>query len=48
MIYLFSKTPKPAVGSSHSPLVPAVLSPGVKQPDSEIDHSNLCSADVKN
>jgi hypothetical protein len=48
--FVFSITSKSVLGSTQSPiqLAPGALSPGVKQPGSEADHSTPCSAEVKN
>jgi hypothetical protein len=48
--FLFSKSSRPALGSTQPPIqwVPGVLSPGVKRPGREADHSHPASAEVKN
>jgi hypothetical protein len=47
--FLFSKSSRPAVGSTQSPnqLVPGALSSGVKRPGREVDHSPQTRAEVK-
>jgi hypothetical protein len=42
--FYFSMLSRPALGSTQPPLqwVPGALSPGVKRPGREADHSNLC------
>jgi hypothetical protein len=47
--FLFSKSSTPALGSTQPPIqwVPGVLSPGVKQPGREANHSPPASAEVK-
>jgi hypothetical protein len=46
---IFSTSFRPALGSTQSPIqwVPGALSPGVKRPGREADHSPLASAEVK-
>jgi hypothetical protein len=45
----FSKLSRPALGSTQPPIqwVPGALSPGVKRPGREVDHSPTASAEVK-
>jgi hypothetical protein len=47
--FLFSKLSRSALGLTHFPVqwVPGALSPGVKQPRCEADHSPPASAEVK-
>jgi hypothetical protein len=47
--FLFSTSSRPALGSNQPPIqwVPGVLSPGVKRPEREADHSPPASAEVK-
>jgi hypothetical protein len=47
--FLFSTSFRPALGFTHPPIqwVPGVLSPGVKRPGREADHSPPTSAEVK-
>jgi hypothetical protein len=47
---LVKKISRPVLEHTHHPVewVPEALSPGVKQPKREADHSPLCSAEVKN
>jgi hypothetical protein len=47
--FLFSKSPTLALSSSQPPIqwVPGALSPGVKQPGHEVDHSPPTSAELK-
>jgi hypothetical protein len=49
-ISLFSTAPKPALESTQPPIqwVPEALSPGVKRPGREADHSLPSNAEVKN
>jgi hypothetical protein len=49
-IFLYCTASRPALGLTHSPIqcVPGALSPGVKQPRREADHSPPSSAEVKN
>jgi len=49
-IFLLATAPRPALGPTQPPIqwVPGVLSPGVKRPERETDHSLPPSADVKN
>jgi hypothetical protein len=46
---LFSKSSRPALGSTQPPIqyVPGALSPGVKRPGRESDHSPPASAEIK-
>jgi hypothetical protein len=48
--FLFSTSSKPALGSTQPPIqwVPGSLSPEVKQPGRESDHSPAASAEIKN
>jgi hypothetical protein len=45
----FSKSSRPALSSTQPPIqwVPGALSPGVKRPGREVDHSPPASAEVK-
>jgi hypothetical protein len=47
--FLFSKSSRPALGFTQPPIqwVPGALSPGVKRPRREADHSPPTSAEVK-
>jgi hypothetical protein len=47
--FFFSKSSRPALGSTQPPIqwVPGALSPGVKRPGREADHSPPTSAEVK-
>jgi hypothetical protein len=47
--FLFSRSSRPALRSTQPPLqwVPGALSPGVKRPGREVDHSPPTSAEVK-
>jgi hypothetical protein len=47
--YLFSMSSRPALGPTQPPIqwVPWTLSPGVKRPGHEADHSPPTSAEVK-
>jgi hypothetical protein len=47
--FLFSKSSRPTLGPTQPPIqwVPGALSPGMKQPGREADHSPPTSADVK-
>jgi hypothetical protein len=47
-IFLFSKLSRPALSSTQLPIqwVPGTLSPGVKRPGLEVDHSPPTSAEV--
>jgi hypothetical protein len=49
-IFLFTTVSGPAVGPIQPPMqwVPAALTPGVKRPGREADHSPPSSAEVKN
>jgi hypothetical protein len=46
---IFSTSSRPALGSTQPPIqwVPVALSPGVKRPGREADHSPPTSAEVK-
>jgi hypothetical protein len=48
-LWIFSKSPRRALGSTQPPLqwAPGALSPGVKRPGLEADHSPPASAEVK-
>jgi hypothetical protein len=48
--FLFSKSSRPALGSTQSPMqwVPGALSPRVKRPGREADHSPQARGEVKN
>jgi hypothetical protein len=48
--FLFSKSSRPALRSTQPPIqwVPGALSPGVKRPGLEVDHSPPASAEFKN
>jgi hypothetical protein len=48
-IFLFATSSRPAMGSTQTPIqwVPGALSPGVKRPRREADHSPPTSAEVK-
>jgi hypothetical protein len=48
-IFLFSMPSRPVLGPTQPPIqrVPGVLSPGVKRPEREADHSLATSTDVK-
>jgi hypothetical protein len=47
--FLFSTSSRQVLGSTQPPIkwVPGVLSPGVKRPGNEVDHSPAASADTK-
>jgi hypothetical protein len=47
--FLFTTSPRPTLGSTQPPIqwVPVTLSPGVKRPGREADHSLPTSAEVK-
>jgi hypothetical protein len=47
--FLFSKSSRPALGSTQPPMqwVLGALSPGVKRPEREADHSPPTSAEIK-
>jgi hypothetical protein len=49
-IFLYSTASRPALGPTQPPVqwVPEALSPGVKRPGCEADHSPPSSAEVKN
>jgi hypothetical protein len=49
-IFLFSTASRPALGPTQPPIhwVPGALSPGIKRPGREADHSPPSSAEVKN
>jgi hypothetical protein len=49
-IFLYSTSSRPALGCGKPPIqfVPVAISPGVKRPRPEADHSRLCSAELKN
>jgi hypothetical protein len=49
-IFFFATASRPALGPTHHPLqwVPRVLTPRVKWPGREADHSSLSSAEAKN
>jgi hypothetical protein len=49
-IFLHSAASRPALGPAQSPIrwVPGALSPGVRGPGGEADHSSLSSAQVNN
>jgi hypothetical protein len=49
-IFLFSAASRPDLGPTQLPIqwVPGALSPGLKQPGREADHSHPSSAEVKN
>jgi hypothetical protein len=49
-IFLFATAFRPSLGSTQPPIqcVPGNVSPAVKQPKREADHSLLSSAEVKN
>jgi hypothetical protein len=49
VIFLFTTASRPALGPTEPPIqwVPGALSPGVKRPWHEADHSPLSSAEVK-
>jgi hypothetical protein len=48
--FLFSRSSRPALRSTQPPIQwePEALSPGVKRPGREVDHSPPTSAEVKN
>jgi hypothetical protein len=48
--FLFSTASRQVLGPTEAPIqwVPGVLSPGIKRPGREAEHSSQCSADVKN
>jgi hypothetical protein len=50
MARLFSTHSRPALGPTQPPIewIPGAISPGVKRPGSEADHSSPSSAEVKN
>jgi len=47
-LFLFATTPRPALGPTQTSIqwVPGALTPGVKRPGREADHSPLSSAEV--
>jgi hypothetical protein len=49
-MFLFGTTSRPTLGPTQPPIqwVPGALSPGIKRPDREADHSDPSSAEVKN
>jgi hypothetical protein len=49
-ISLFSTASRPGLGSTQPPIqwLPGALSPGMKRPEHEADHSTPSSAEVKN
>jgi hypothetical protein len=49
-IFLFSTSSRADLGLIQSPIewIPGALSPGVKRPEREADHSPPTSADIKN
>jgi hypothetical protein len=47
-IFLFSKASRPALGPTQPRILPGALSPDVKRPGYEADHSSPSSAEVKN
>jgi len=49
-IFLFATASRPALGPTRPPVhgVPEALSPGIKQPGREADHSRSSSAEIKN